>query len=75
MALRKTNIDRLEIREKRYTVLDGNGLSIEVMPSGKKIWRLRFQHKGKQSTITLGEYPQLGIKDARLEAVRKRDEI
>ena len=75
MALRKTNIDRLEIREKRYTVLDGNGLSIEVMPSGKKIWRLRFQHKGKQSTITLGEYPALGIKEARQAALLRRSDM
>ena len=74
MALRKTDIDRLEIREKRYLVHDGNGLYLEVMPSGKKIWRLRFQNAGKVRNLTLGEYPKLGIKDARLEAVRKRDE-
>ena len=74
MALRKTDIDRLEIREKRYLVHDGNGLYLEVMPSGKKIWRLRFQNEGKVRNLTLGEYPKLGIKDARLEAVRKRDE-
>ena len=75
MTLRKTDIDRLETREKRYAVLDGNGLSIEVLPSGKKIWRLRFQHKGKQSTITLGEYPTLGIKEARQAALLRRSDM
>ena len=75
MTLRKTDIDRLETREKRYAVLDGNGLSIEVLPSGKKIWRLRFQHKGKQSTITLGEYPTLGIKEARQAAFLRRSDM
>ena len=75
MTLRKTDIDRLETREKRYAVLDGNGLSIEVLPSGKKIWRLRFQHKGKQSTITLGEYPTLGIKEARQAALLCRSDM
>lgn len=74
MALRKTDIDRLEIREKRYVVLDGNGLYLDVHPSGKKSWHLRFQHNGKRFNLALGEYPKLGIKDARLEAVRKRDE-
>ena len=75
MTLRKTDIDRLETREKRYAVLDGNGLSREVLPSGKKIWRLRFQHKGKQSTITLGEYPTLGIKEARQAALLRRSDM
>lgn len=74
MALRKTDIDRLEIREKRYIVLDGNGLYLDVHPSGKKSWHLRFQHDGKRFNIMLGEYPGLGIKDARLAAVLKRDE-
>ena len=74
MTLRKTDIDRLEIREKRYSVFDGNGLYIDVHPTGRKSWHLRFQHKGKRRNIALGEYPGLGIKDARLEAVRKRDE-
>lgn len=58
MALKKTDIDSLELCTKRYLVHDGNGLYLEVMPSGKKIWRLRFQHEGKLRNLTLGEYPR-----------------
>lgn len=75
MALRKTDIDRLEIRSKRYLVHDGNGLYLEVMPTGKKVWRLRFQHNGKTRNVTVGEYPKLGVREARFAAVRKRDEV
>lgn len=58
MALKKTDIDSLEIGVKRYLVNDGNGLYLEVMPSGKKYWRLRFQNEGKIRKMTLGEYPR-----------------
>lgn len=70
MPLTDVQIKRLGLREDRYTLSDGRGLALEVMPTGAKSWRFRYQFKGKTEKITLGQYPLLSLKEART----KRDE-
>ncbi len=60
----------LKPRDKAYTVSDGNGLYVEVPPSGGVVWRYRYRLAGKQEKLTLGKYPALTLKAARA----KRDE-
>lgn len=57
--------------EKAYRLKDEHGLYLEIRPSGMKSWRLRYYSNGKEGIMTLGEYPLLSCKEARL----KRDEI
>lgn len=75
MALTKFEVDNLKSAKASYRKNDGNGLYIEIYPNGKKFWRLRITYKGKQKVVSLGEYPQLGIKEARLSAIKARSEI
>jgi len=66
--LTATGVKNLKAREKRYEVFDGdnrNGLSVEVMPSGSKFWRGRFRIDGKVYRRSLGEFPAVGLKEAR----------
>src|SRR5690606_734967 len=49
----------------RYMISDGNGLYIEVMPSGKKYWRLRYWLNKKEYKKSLGPYPEISLKEAR----------
>lgn len=57
-------------KEKAYKLFDGGGLYLEVLPSGSKLWRLKFQKpSGKESRLSLGAYP-----DVSLEQVRKKRE-
>jgi integrase len=65
MALTDTRLRALKPREKSYTVADGRGLFTEVMPSGKRVWRLRYRLSGRQEKVTLGEYPSFSLADAR----------
>ena len=60
--------------EKRYVILDADGLYIEVMPSGSKYWRYRYKRDGKEHKVSLGEYPLFSLKEARekRDAVKKR---
>lgn len=44
---------------------DGHGLYIRVRPTGKKTWVKREQRNGKDRWVTLGEYPRLGLAEAR----------
>ena len=44
--LTDTGIRGLKPRETRYRVTDSKGLLLEVMPSGSKVWRYRYQLHG-----------------------------
>lgn len=50
---------------KPYKLSDGQGLTLEVMPNGSKLWRQRYRFSGKEKAYSLGPYPALSLKDAR----------
>lgn len=55
-------------KKKRYS--DEKGLYLEVTPSGGKFWRLKYRFNGRESTLTIGSYPEITLAQAR----RTRDE-
>jgi integrase len=60
--------------EKRYRIADADGLYVEVMPSGKKYWLFRYTQGAKRHWLTLGEYPLVGLREAReLKDKARRD--
>ena len=79
MALTDACIRSLKPANKTYKRFDGGGLYIEVRPSGYKCWKMKFcvrrvvngEMKSVYDKIRFGEYPSIGLHDARL----KRDEI
>lgn len=50
---------------KLYRLNDHRGLYLEVKPSGVKAWRFRFTLRGKASMFALGDYPIIGLAEAR----------
>ena len=58
-------IKKAKAKEKRYMLSDGDGLYLEVMPSGKKYWRLRYWIDRKEYKRSIGQYPAIGLKEAR----------
>jgi len=46
-------------------LFDERGLYLEVSPSGGKWWRLKYRFDGKEKRLSLGVYPDVGLKDAR----------
>lgn len=73
--LNDTRIKSLKPKAKRYLVSDGGGLALEVMTSGTKVWRYRYSLHGKQQPlVTIGDYPAIGLQDAR-ERARRYAEI
>ena len=57
----------------QYT--DGNGLVLRVEKTGSKRWVLRVTIDGKQRNMGLGGYPTVGLKEARLLAQQKIQEV
>lgn len=70
MALTETALKALKPKDKTYTKADERGLYVEVFPTGGVIWRFRYRLNGRQEKLTLGKYPALTLKNARI----KRDE-
>jgi integrase len=51
---------------------DGRGLYLAVLPSGVKAWRLKYRREGKEKTYTIGQYPEIGLSEARVERDKAR---
>ena len=54
-----------------YMIRDDKGLYLRIDPSGRKYWILRYWENNKEHKLSLGPYPDLSLKYARI----KRDEI
>lgn len=65
MPLTDTAIRATKPTEKTQKLFDGGGLYLEVAPTGGKWWRLKYRFGGKEKRISLGVYPDVGLKDAR----------
>ena len=65
MALTDTAIKALKPSTAAYAKADGRGLVIEVLPTGSKVWRLRYRLSGRQEKVTIGAYPEFTLAEAR----------
>lgn len=61
----------MKAKDKEYRVADIPGLYMRVQISGKKSWQLRLKNNDDKWTwVGLGSYPDLSLKNARLQAVK-----
>jgi integrase len=53
---------------------DGYGLQLWAHPNGVRSWHVAYRFGGRQRSVTLGDYPELSLKDARERArdIRRR---
>jgi hypothetical protein len=67
MALPDSSIRALKPRDAAYKVADEKGLYLLVTPAGGRLWKHKFRNEaGVEKKLSLGSYPDLGLKDARL---------
>jgi integrase len=62
-------------KEKAYILSDGEGMYLEVMPTGGRYWRLKYRFHGKQKRIALGSYPEVSLLEARDRRRDHRDRL
>ena len=60
-------------REVIYYLNDGGGLRLQMHTNGSKYWLFRYRLNGKESTYSLGQYPDLSLVDARRETSVARE--
>ena len=74
--LTDTKVRNAKPAEKPYKLQDGQGLYLDVRPSGAKIWRYRYwKADGKDGLYTVGEYPAVSLSDARKERELARQQV
>ncbi|MGQ3676228.1 integrase arm-type DNA-binding domain-containing protein [Xanthobacter sp. TB0139] len=72
MPLTDTQIRKAKPADRLYRLTDGGGLFLAVTPAGGKIWRLRYEIEGKEETLVLGPYPDIGRQEAREARVAQK---
>ncbi len=50
-------------RSKPYKLAAGRGLYLEVMPNGRKYWRMKYRFLGKEKRLAFGVYDEVSLKD------------
>lgn len=62
-------------REKPFRLTDGKGLSIEIQPSGSRLWRFRYRFDGRPGLLSMGSYPEVSLSLARKRRDEARNQI
>ena len=69
MPLNDAKIRNAKPEPKSVKLFDERGLFIIITSTGGKWWRFRYTFDKKEKLLSLGVYPDVGLKDAR----EKRD--
>lgn len=75
MALTDTAIKAAKPGVKAVKMSDSDGLYLLVQPSGGKWWRFDYRFDGKRKTLSMGVYPDVGLKDARARRDEARRQV
>ncbi|MFM0638531.1 integrase arm-type DNA-binding domain-containing protein [Paraburkholderia metrosideri] len=65
MPLTDVNVRNAKPRDKLFRLFDERGMYLEISTTGGKWWRLKYRFGGKEKRLSLGVYPDVGLKEAR----------
>jgi integrase len=63
--LTDTAIRKTKPSEKPVKLADSGGLFLLLNPNGSRWWRYKYRFGGKEKLLSLGTYPDTGLKEAR----------
>lgn len=67
MALSNTKLASIRPKDKPIKLTDEKGLFLLVNPNGSMYWRIRYRLAGREKSLSLGVYPDVGLTEARAE--------
>lgn len=62
-------------REKHYRLSDGQGLYLQVSPTGRKWWRFKYRFGGRENCLSVGKFPAVALKTARERCLELRAQL
>jgi len=65
MPLSQVKCKNAKPQPRTYRLFDEKGIYLEVTPKGQKWWRFKYRFNGKEKRISLGVFPEIGLKEAR----------
>ncbi len=65
MFLSDASVRNAKPKAKSHRLRDGDGLFLQIEPTGAKYWRLRYFFGGKEKMLAIGTYPEISLSDAR----------
>lgn len=65
MALTDVAIRSIKTTGEKQKFSDDGGLQLWVSEKGTKTWRFAYRFHGKQKDVVLGQYPEVGLAEAR----------
>jgi integrase len=81
-------VEAAKPRRTAYKLADSDGLHLLVMPTGSRLWRLRYRQPGqaridedgtnrgrRESMVSLGKYPEVSLARAREKALAHRTQL
>lgn len=75
MALKAAQVDKAPARDKTYKLFDEKGLYLQVTKTGAKYWRMKYRYAGKEKLLSIGVYPEVSLKAARLARDEARQQL
>ncbi|MCD8512299.1 MAG: integrase arm-type DNA-binding domain-containing protein [Nitrincola sp.] len=75
MKLTDKQIKTVNPTDKPFKLSDGKGLYLLVNPNGSKYWRMKYRFQGKEQKLALGIYPDVSLKQARLQCDEARQQL
>lgn len=75
MKLTELQVRKATPGDKPRKLADGAGMYLLVAPTGGKLWRLKYRIDGREKTLALGRYPDVGLADARSRRDEARKQI
>jgi hypothetical protein len=65
MPLTDISVRNARPSQKAARHFDERGLYLEISTAGGKWWRFKYRFNGKEKRLSLGVYPDVGLKEAR----------
>ncbi|MGH8578103.1 MAG: tyrosine-type recombinase/integrase [Gammaproteobacteria bacterium] len=75
MPLTDRAIRSAKPQEKPIKLFDGGGLYLLLNPNGSRWWRLRYRVAGKAKGLSLGTFPAVSLKQARVRRDEARKQL
>ncbi len=75
MSMTDTKARNAKPKQKPYKLTDGEGLFLQITPTGGKWWRFKYRFEGKEKLISFGTYPEVSLSDARDKRADARKQV